>query len=83
MNPSVVQHIHRLISLYATVQYILILLQKLLQKNLPLINRRTARLMVPQSLVFSPSRSLEEPFTVFHFFNRFGLWLSTNINVLL
>lgn len=42
MNPSVVQHIHRLISLSATVQYILILLQK----NLPLINR-TARLMVP------------------------------------
>lgn len=39
--------------------------------------------MILQSLVSSPSRNLEEPFTVFHFFNPFALRCSANISDLL
>lgn len=76
MNPWVMHCIRRCISCSETVSYILILLQKLLYKE-------PARLMAPQKLLSSSSRSQEEPFSVLHFFNRFVLQFSANIAVLL
>lgn len=76
VNPWVMHFIHRCTPHSETVPYILILPQKLLYKE-------PARLMAPQKLLSSPSRSQEEPFSVLHFFNRFVLQFSANIAVLL